>query len=120
MSLDFGVIIGCPANRAVGFAGAQVFGIMGTHGTGGGADKACAAITAGFSMLLQKPKGKIFVNGRKSKMVAAGKPSNVLGVVGITFNGETTVPKLHFKHLPTQTLSDIIAQLIITLLNILI
>ena len=78
--------------------------VMGIHGIGVRTPKAAAvaAATIGLARLIQVPKGKIFMNGLLSMILAAG-----IGVktrlTGNTTRLEGAAPNVHFKLAPMQT-----------------
>ena len=84
-----------------GIQGAMVIGIQGI-GVKTPSAAAVAAATIGLAGLIHIPKGKIFINGLLSIILAAG-------MVAITrFTGKTTrlegaAPKEHFRLAPIQT-----------------
>ena len=69
---------------------------VGTQGIGVSTPRAAAVADAtdGFAKELHIPKGGMFVIGTTSVIVAAGLPSIITRVVGITFSVDGAMPKL--------------------------
>ena len=72
---------------------------------------AVAAITTGFAMLLQTPKGKIFTRGLWSMMFAAGMLLVITLFTGNTNSVEGAAPKLHCSMAPIHTCMPIFSGL---------
>jgi len=70
---------------------------VGTQGIGVSTPRAAAVADAtdGLASELHIPNGGMFVIGTTSEIVAAGLPSIITRLVGITFRVDGAMPKLH-------------------------
>ena len=96
--------VGMFPSNTFGFPGAHGAMVMGMHGIGVNTPSAAAvaAATMGLAILMQVPKGRIFMNGLLSMILAAG-----IGVktrfIGKTTKLDGAAPNVHLRVAPIQT-----------------
>ena len=97
MSLQELLSAGLPAMVTVGEPGAHGAVVTGTHGMG--VSTPCAAAVAlmtwGFAVEEHMPKGRIFLLGMLSMIVAAGNPPTVTLLSGVIVSAEGDTPNEH-------------------------
>ena len=103
-SVDVLFSAGMPATSTVGAPGFQGPTGTGIQGIGVKTPKApaVAAATIGLAMLMQVPKGGMFIMGTKSMMLPAGILP-VITILGVATKFEGAMPMAHFIMAPVQT-----------------
>lgn len=93
---------GAPGDHGEAVAGMQGMGVSTPIAV------AVADATIGFAGEVHMPKGRIFLKGVKSKIVAAGIFCAVDSLSGMTSKLEGAKPKLHFNMAPETTCIDML------------